>query len=532
MKRIINNIALIFLGIAIFSSCAKQLNQVPVNSITFGNIESDRDMQSLLNQVAWYTRAIQYGNENLYPVISGSYADELASGFVDYRDHKYSETFVFWSRYYEIIAQANVALSYIDKIDLSQERKDYYKGMLLFYKAYTYSYLIKVIGDSPLVLDDVPVQNIARAPWTQVALYAIGLLNEAVELLPNIGEGKDASGAPLNERHNITKGAAYAVLADLASWYAGGKYMAIESESNYDENEYWKIAEDACTKIIEDTKNYSLGSVADVCTALQTTRVHSESVWEVAVKDYWVEAGNPIPAYVVGCWYHSFPVNTTKSYTDIKYAWFRIKEETVKNWYKVGDARRTEFFWDVDNQQDVQLSVDIDTGEPIMGKRNPDDYNGLAYPYKIRESLYAESGDFAGEFSSFNGNKILYRLADIILLRAEARARQGKTGEAIADLNLVRDRAGADLYSASEFGGDLQMAIFKEREKELVMEGKRYYDIIRNGKEYVRTQLSAAYTNLTDQDFKDGALTVPVHSYQFDNAPLLRQTIYWHRKLN
>ena len=42
---------------------------------------------------------------------------------------------------------------------------------------------------------------------------------------------------------------------------------------------------------------------------------------------------------------------------------------------------------------------------------------------------------------------------------------------AIEDLNTIRRRANAKLYSSSEYGGDLRYAIFKEREKELLMEG-------------------------------------------------------------
>ena len=52
---------------------------------------------------------------------------------------------------------------------------------------------------------------------------------------------------------------------------------------------------------------------------------------------------------------------------------------------------------------------------------------------------------------------------------------------AIADLNKIRDRAKAKRYSESEYDGNLRYAIFKEREKELLMEGTRYFDVLRNG---------------------------------------------------
>lgn len=131
--------------------------------------------------------------------------------------------------------------------------------------------------------------------------------------------------------------------------------------------------------------------------------------------------------------------------------------------------------------------------------------------------------------SNINQNKIWWRLADIILLRAECRARLG--GEYIAgameDLNTIRRRANAKLYSSSEYGGDLRYAIFKEREKELLMEGYRYYDVIRNG--YVRTELEEGFRKASDQDFIDGCFFNAIESGAFNKNTLMRQNSYWLR---
>ena len=102
----------------------------------------------------------------------------------------------------------------------------------------------------------------------------------------------------------------------------------------------------------------------------------------------------------------------------------------------------------------------------------------------------------------------------------------GDTPGAIADLNAIRDRAGAPLYSSAE--GDLQEAIAKERDKELFLEtGIRYYDIIRNGT--FREKLRGKYKTLTEQDVADGGYYLPVGSGAFTNNTLMRQTLYWKR---
>ena len=121
-------------------------------------------------------------------------------------------------------------------------------------------------------------------------------------------------------------------------------------------------------------------------------------------------------------------------------------------------------------------------------------------------------------------------MADIYLLRAECRARLGGSymEGAIDDLNKIRERANAKLYDASEYGGDLRYAIFKEREKELLLEGQRYYDIIRN--DYVRMELKGNYQTVTNQDLKDGALFLMIGDGAFSQNPLLRQNTYWHNR--
>ena len=67
--------------------------------------------------------------------------------------------------------------------------------------------------------------------------------------------------------------------------------------------------------------------------------------------------------------------------------------------------------------------------------------------------------------------------------------------------------------------------IYKEREKELIMEGQRYYDAVRNG--YLK-ELSDEYGALTDTDIKNGALYLPVNSNTLlKKNPLMTQNTYW-----
>ena len=82
---------------------------------------------------------------------------------------------------------------------------------------------------------------------------------------------------------------------------------------------------------------------------------------------------------------------------------------------------------------------------------------------------------------------------------------------------------------AKGLDGDLQLAIFREREKELLQEGHRYYDARRNGVEYVQRFFSD-YATLSETDIRDGALYAAISATAFDNNDLLRQNVYWNRR--
>lgn len=90
---------------------------------------------------------------------------------------------------------------------------------------------------------------------------------------------------------------------------------------------------------------------------------------------------------------------------------------------------------------------------------------------------------YQGEFgSSLETEKVtIIRLADVYLIRAEARAKQDKVNEALTDVNVIRSRAGLPaLITPSR--QELLFAIEKERFMELCFEGHRWIDLVRTGR--------------------------------------------------
>jgi len=72
------------------------------------------------------------------------------------------------------------------------------------------------------------------------------------------------------------------------------------------------------------------------------------------------------------------------------------------------------------------------------------------------------------------------RLADAILMYAEALNETGNTSGAITELNKIRSRAGLDGTTASS-ASEVRQAIADERRLELAFEGHRWFDLVRTG---------------------------------------------------
>jgi hypothetical protein len=94
------------------------------------------------------------------------------------------------------------------------------------------------------------------------------------------------------------------------------------------------------------------------------------------------------------------------------------------------------------------------------------------YPFKYR----VRSGGYP--YTEYN---LLLRLAELFLIRSEARAEQDNIDGALADLNIIRHRAGL-VNSTAAGQPDILAAIMHERQAELFTEyGHRWLDLKRTG---------------------------------------------------
>ena len=124
-------------------------------------------------------------------------------------------------------------------------------------------------------------------------------------------------------------------------------------------------------------------------------------------------------------------------------------------------------------------------------------------------------------------NIVLIRLADIMLLRAEALVAVGGSAnitEALSLLNAIRTRAGLPAFNteadAAAMYGDLESAILHERSIELCFEGQRWFDLVRTGQAISTMQ---PLNGLSDE----GNLVWPISVNALNKNPNLVQNDFY-----
>ena len=85
-------------------------------------------------------------------------------------------------------------------------------------------------------------------------------------------------------------------------------------------------------------------------------------------------------------------------------------------------------------------------------------------------------------FLQHSANFIIYRYADVLLMKAEALSQLGRFQEALDIINRIRDRADVPPISLPNSEVAYEDAILEERAREFAYEGKRWFDLLRMGR--------------------------------------------------
>ena len=185
--------------------------------------------------------------------------------------------------------------------------------------------------------------------------------------------------------------------------------------------------------------------------------------------------------------------------------------------FEAGDSRRV-VMWEGQQFSDLGWPAKATTGAAIKDRTGTpliftkacpitgaNESNGVRV-IKYQPDVAAPGGQGENDF-------VIFRLADIMLLKAEALVRSGRAADALPIVNTVRKRSSMPALTSIDIEG-----IYAERGKEMFWEGVRRQDQIRFGK------FLDGYTNKTAKS-NAKVLLFPIPTNQLASNSKLKQNV-------
>lgn len=431
--RLIN---ICFVTIILFS-CSNKLEQVPkTDKVSQDFYQTESEIEGAVNGVyatlqfgGNYDHGIpaigELGGEDAYdqtPANDGGYYGQIADHHVVDDNAIISDN---WEDSYKGIQRASIVLNQIEDVDFeNNEKKDHRKGEVKFIRALYYFNLVRIYGDVPLVVDEVedPLESFGQERTDKSEVYdqIIEDLSNAVDLLPKT-----------NDDGRADKTAAQALL--------GKVYFTLDKNS-----EAKTLFED----VVNSGEHELLSNVEDIFSV--DNELNKEIIFAVQFASGLSANSEGTDAYRL-----FNPSDRVENGMSGTKGHGVIKADFI-NSFDDDDKRKGTYFG--------LLS------------------SGIGYNKKIAVPT-TEVGDSDSDW-------VVLRYPDVLLSLAEIENEDGNIGSnndsepgtAIGYINMVRERAGIGKYSGNTNKNSVFEEIGLQRRKELIWEGHRWFDLLRQGR--------------------------------------------------
>lgn len=444
---------LIMLGflVLLFYNCSDDfLDKRPESSVDEDDFFKDADqfessvngayvsVRELADQYYWVFKEMRSDNTN-FEYYDSDRGQEFVER-VDYFLTQPSDESVdkIWNGSYDGIGRCNLILDKINSFDSeNEEDKDrihQFEGESEFLRAFHYFNLVFLFGDVPLILKstDNPDDAFSDGRTDKDSVYkSIKTdLKSAIELLPEkYGD---------NENGRATSGAARTLLAKL--YMMQHKYSRAES-------------------VLRDIDNYSLLD-------------NYEKIFDPGNK------GNDEIIFAV-----QYEGSEEGLGSDFMYRFAPTGSGSLVTHDEERSNLARSAGWNTPTQDMIKTYENGDIRKSFSLKLGFEDEDGnfVEQPYVSKYNFgFDESGSTSVNFP-------IFRYADVILLLAESLNEQGykANGEAFDLVNKIRSRAGLSDITSEEVTDqkEFRNLLFHERRVELAFENKRWFDLLRMGKE-------------------------------------------------
>ncbi|MBO9596056.1 MAG: RagB/SusD family nutrient uptake outer membrane protein [Niabella sp.] len=473
-----NYCVLIFLlaGLFLLPACEKLIDIKPDSAITAENYwNAEGDVTGYLTGI--YTRYRDVMNNTYYLEDRGdAFSPGLESGMSSaWLQNLTPQNAPNWLDFYNVVHHCNLVLKYAPGIAFTQEsNKMRILAQVKFIRAHIYFTLLRCWGDVPVVTEptesaDMPLP--ARTKAAEVIAFVLNDIDAAISAFPEDN---------IKDKDLASKQAAYALKADVLLWRAkvlnGGAADLTEAIAAADKAAAGLSLEDEFSKIFSTDNRKG----REVLFALHFAKDEKSDQYSKQLKprDIFVQSAvnkNDIPYAVSG----------------------------ARSQYAPSDKLQQSFKANAnDKRTNVSFIVATGANNAVIG----------VFDNKMRGTVYPDN-------RYYDNDIIVYRLAELILFKAEALAALGRTTEAITELDKIRVRAGVGSYKGATDKLSVEREILSERFKELYLELKRWPDLLRFHFEGV-IDVRAEVANMNGSI----PLFFPIPKAQIDVNPNLIQT--------
>ena len=424
--------ALLLVGAA---GCESFLDVEPANEVSGERAVSNPT--SARAAVAGMYDALQdgsyYGGEFLFFSDLSAEDVEHTGTFTDYADADANDLTAdngsvenIWDALYQTVGRANFVLDRLPGVaGIDADEKAQLRGEAHFIRALAYHDLVKTFGGPapgdlgvPIVLK--PVTDLGEA--SKVTRQTVGAVY--TQILADLTQAEQLISDENGDRNRATRGAVRALRARVE--LHRGNWVAAES----------------LAAVVIDMPGYDLApSYADLFTADGSPT--SEDIFRIAFTTQ--------DANSVGFYYRSYSAGGR------------------------GEIGPTEELMAIYDSSYVSLDASTYNPTDERGIHNIDfdfdaDDAGRDYPFGAKYPTGIGAEDVH-----------VIRLAEVILIKAEAHARQNELSDALLEVNKIRARAKLPLLTLALSQAQLIEAILLERRRELLFEGHRWHDLVRTG---------------------------------------------------
>ena len=450
-----------------------------------------------------------------------------------------------WDRFYKYLSRISLSLDMLAVADQNSTVIQQRTGEMMFLRAYGHFQLKRLFKKIPFVnklnMDEDYYKNLTNTEYTNDEGWQqiINDLEAAYAVLPDVQ----------TEKGRPTKAACAAFLAKVYLYKA-------YRQDNDNNNQVTAVNEADLQKVVEYTNpdiytKAGYGLESDLHNNFRPEEQYEngkESLWAVQYsKNDGTTWGNLNFSYRLivpcipkvhdaGCDFYKPSLNLVNAYRTNSDG-LPLFDDAPSTDYAVGSAQT------VDPRLFVTVGV---PGTPYMfnpsfmiAKTNTWSRSGGMYGYNVSlkqnidpaltdNYLFVCDNQWASSM-----NRVVFRYADVLLMRAEALVQLGKTAEGIALVNDVRQRAAGMTansivanypnkygvhYAIGKYSGtfskDVAMTIVKtERRLELAMESERFFDLVRWGD--AATVINRYYSSESDKMnfLKDSQFTADKNEY-------------------